>query len=245
MAGSPALAKIAPELSRASSLGSIDVISTRIWLDRYVVTQNPANVLSKFEGEEEEGMPGVQGLVQASGGQEGRSFCSIRSEVGRLREKFLTCVAQLQPDQRALWGGEEAQGSVLACDFYNAGGLLPLSEKVETRGRGGGRGAVEDQERGGGGPNAGGGAGGQGGRVFEGGSVEGGKLMVGRSGYHRLAHEGAAPCRYPRVCKGQRNSMGLTLPADKVQVVDSHVQKYPGAVTWFSPGSYTSRPPLK
>lgn len=53
MAGSPALAKIAPELSRASSLGSIDVIATRIWLDRYVVTQNPANVLSKFEGVEE------------------------------------------------------------------------------------------------------------------------------------------------------------------------------------------------
>uniref|UniRef100_A0A7S0HWJ1 Amine oxidase domain-containing protein n=1 Tax=Hanusia phi TaxID=3032 RepID=A0A7S0HWJ1_9CRYP len=31
----------------------------------------------------------------------------------------------------------------------------------------------------------------------------------------------------------------------KANVVDSHVQKYPGAVTWFSPGSYTSRPPLK
>ena len=58
MAGSPALAKIAPELSRASSLGSIDVIATRIWLDRYVVTQNPANVLSKFEGFFEESQRG-------------------------------------------------------------------------------------------------------------------------------------------------------------------------------------------
>jgi uncharacterized protein with NAD-binding domain and iron-sulfur cluster len=28
-----------------------------------------------------------------------------------------------------LWGGEEPQGSVLGCDFYNAGGLLSLSEE--------------------------------------------------------------------------------------------------------------------
>lgn len=28
-------------------------------------------------------------------------------------------------------------------------------------------------------------------------------------------------------------------------VVDSHVKRYPGAVTWFSPGSYTSRPTLE
>jgi len=28
-------------------------------------------------------------------------------------------------------------------------------------------------------------------------------------------------------------------------VVDSYVARYPGAVTWFAPGSYTSRPPLQ
>ncbi len=28
-------------------------------------------------------------------------------------------------------------------------------------------------------------------------------------------------------------------------VVDSWVRKYPGAVSWFSPGSYTLRPPLE
>jgi len=36
---------------------------------------------------------------------------------------------QLQPDQAALWGGAEPQGSVLACDFYNASALLGLSDE--------------------------------------------------------------------------------------------------------------------
>lgn len=35
---------------------------------------------------------------------------------------------QLQPDKEALWAGEP-QGSVVACDFYNAGALLPLSDE--------------------------------------------------------------------------------------------------------------------
>lgn len=28
------------------------------------------------------------------------------------------------------------------------------------------------------------------------------------------------------------------------RVVDFHVQRFPGAVSWFSPGSFASRPPL-
>ena len=36
---------------------------------------------------------------------------------------------QLQPDQAALWGGAKPQGSVLACDFYNASALLGLSDE--------------------------------------------------------------------------------------------------------------------
>ena len=35
---------------------------------------------------------------------------------------------QLQENDSALWGGDEPQGSVLACDFYNAGGLLSLTD---------------------------------------------------------------------------------------------------------------------
>ncbi|KAI2494307.1 flavin containing amine oxidoreductase [Fragilaria crotonensis] len=36
---------------------------------------------------------------------------------------------QLQDNNEALWGGEKPQGSVLGCDFYNAGGLLSLSDE--------------------------------------------------------------------------------------------------------------------
>merc|ERR1719446_1180677 len=50
MSGSPSLARAAPELSAAASLGGIDVISVRLWLDRTVATRSPANVFSKFEG---------------------------------------------------------------------------------------------------------------------------------------------------------------------------------------------------
>merc|ERR1719161_1916817 len=48
MGGSSALAKRCPELARAAGLGSIDVMSTRIWLDRYVATTAPANVWASF-----------------------------------------------------------------------------------------------------------------------------------------------------------------------------------------------------
>jgi hypothetical protein len=48
MGGSSALAKRCPELARASSLGSIDVMCARIWLDRYVATTAPANVWASF-----------------------------------------------------------------------------------------------------------------------------------------------------------------------------------------------------
>jgi len=37
---------------------------------------------------------------------------------------------QLQPDQVALWGGLEPQGSVLSCDFYNAGAIQTLSDEA-------------------------------------------------------------------------------------------------------------------
>ena len=47
--GSPALAAAAPELSRAAALGGIDVVATRIWLDRTIETDTPANVFSRFE----------------------------------------------------------------------------------------------------------------------------------------------------------------------------------------------------
>merc|ERR1719247_2337501 len=100
--GSPKLATRAPELCAAASLDAIDVIAVRLWLDKSVPTRTPANVFSKF--------PALRGA--------GGTFFMLD---------------QLQTDEpELLWGGEEPQGSVLACDFYNAGGLLPLSDEDIT-----------------------------------------------------------------------------------------------------------------
>lgn len=93
---SPELAKL-PVFSLAASLKGIDVISTRIWLDRVVPTRTPANVFSRFKE------------LRGAGG----TFFMLD---------------QLQENDKALWGGKEPQGSVVACDFYNAGGLLALSD---------------------------------------------------------------------------------------------------------------------
>ena len=93
---SPDLARL-PVFSKAASLRGIDVISTRIWLDRTVPTRTPANVFSRFEE------------LRGSGG----TFFMLD---------------QLQENNPDLWGGEEPQGSVVACDFYNAGALMSLSD---------------------------------------------------------------------------------------------------------------------
>jgi len=76
----------------------------------------------------------------------------------------------------ALWNGEE-QGSVVACDFYNAGSLIHLDD--------------ED--------------------------------IVG------ILMKELLPSAVPKFANAK--------------VVDSWVGKYPGTVSWFSPGSYQKRPP--
>ena len=145
---SPALARAAPELSRAASLGGIDVVTTRIWLDRYVAVENPANVLSRFDG------------LRGAGG----TFFML----DRLQKN----------DEVALWGGEEPRGSVLACDFYNGGAVACLSD--------------ED--------------------IID--------LLM-------------------------KELLPAAVPGFKdANVVDAHVARCPGAVTWFSPGSFACRPPL-
>ena len=48
MSGSAALAAAAPALTTAAALGSVDVLTTRLWLDRRVEAPHPANVLSRF-----------------------------------------------------------------------------------------------------------------------------------------------------------------------------------------------------
>jgi len=149
MGGSPRLARRAPELSAASALPSIDVIACRIWLDRVVPTRTPANVFSRFSA------------LRGAGG----TFFMLD---------------QLQDeDPQLLWGDETPQGSVVACDFYNAGGLIPLSD--------------DD--------------------IVE------------------ILMKELLPAAVPEF--------------RRAVVVDSFVQRYPGAVTWFSPGSFKNRPPLQ
>lgn len=152
---SPSLARL-PEFSKAASLKGIDVISARIWFDKKIPTRTPANVFSRFE--------------------------SLRGAGGTF---FM--LDQLQENNPLLWGGEGAskdeivknQGSVVACDFYNAGSLLSLSD--------------ED-------------------------------LL-------KVLTEDLLPSAVPQFADAN--------------VVDSWIGKYPGAVTWFSPGSFKLRPPLE
>ena len=146
---SPDLARL-PVFSKAASLKGIDVISVRLWLDETVATRTPANVFSKFSA------------LRGSGG----TFFMLD---------------QLQENNDNLWGGDDTskRGSVVACDFYNAGALLSLSEEDIV------------------------------------------KVLM----------EELLPSAVPKFADAN--------------VVDSWVGKYPGTVSWFSPGSYGSRPPLE
>ena len=99
MAQSPELSNAAPELVSAASLGSIDVVSARLWLDRYVPIAYPANVFSRFES------------LKGSGGT------------------FFMLDQLHRDAQQALWGDEQPQGSVVASDFYNASAIAAMSDQ--------------------------------------------------------------------------------------------------------------------
>ena len=149
VSNSPVLARVAPEFSAAASLGAIDVVATRIWLDRYVNVHHPANVFSRFKE------------LRGAGG----TFFMLD---------------QLQKDTEVeLWGGEEPKGSVIAADFYNGTAIACMSDDDIV------------------------------------------KLLI----------EQLLPAAVPGF-KG-------------VEALDFEVRRYPGAVSWFSPGSYLKRPPLE
>ena len=149
---SPDLARL-PVFSYAASLRGIDVISVRLWLDTVVPTRTPANVFSRFDA------------LRGAGG----TFFMLD---------------QLQENNPGLWGDSEpaegeSRGSVVACDFYNAGALINLEDEDIVR-----------------------------------------TLM-----------DDLLPSAVPKFADAK--------------VVDSWVGKYPGTVSWFSPGSYNKRPPLE
>ncbi|GAX27086.1 hypothetical protein FisN_13Lh371 [Fistulifera solaris] len=135
--------------SQAASCPGIDVISVRLWFDRIVHTRTPANVFSRFEG------------LRGAGG----TF-------------FMLDQFQCE-HQRELWGPDTtSQGSVVACDFYNANGLMHLSQEELVR----------------------------------------------------LLTQDLLPAAVPAFAQAQ--------------LVDSWVGKYPTAVSWFAPGSFSKRPTL-
>lgn len=146
---SPDLSQYATFSKAASMKNGIDVISTRIWLDKYVPTRTPANVFSRFDA------------LRGAGG----TFFMLD---------------QLQKDSEdSLWGGEVPQGSVLACDFYNSGALMSLSDE----------------------------------KIIE------------------ILMKDLLPEAVPEF--------------RTAKVVDSWVGKFPGTVSFFSPGSFDRRPPLQ
>lgn len=149
MKNSPDLAEY-PTFSKAASMANgVDVISVRLWLDRYVPTRTPANVFARFDA------------LRGSGG----TFFMLD---------------QFQADhQEELWGGEAPQGSVLACDFYNAGALLSLSDEKITE----------------------------------------------------ILMKELLPEAVPEFAAAN--------------LVDSWVGKFPGSVSFFSPGSFDRRPPMQ
>ena len=100
MAGSPACAAAAPELVTAGALDAIDVVSVRLWLDRYVPVADPANVFSRFSA------------LRGSGAT------------------FFMLDQLQQGDQGVLWGDQPVQGSVIASDFYNATAIAELSDQA-------------------------------------------------------------------------------------------------------------------
>ena len=99
MAASAECAKAAPELVAAGSLGAIDVVSVRLWLDVVVPVADPANVFSCFEG------------LEGAGGT------------------FFMLDQLQQDSLKELWGGLTPQGSVIASDFYNASALAQRSDQ--------------------------------------------------------------------------------------------------------------------
>ena len=99
MARSAECAALAPELARAGGLGAIDVVSVRLWLDRSIAVDDPANVFSRFAA--------LKGA--------GATF-------------FMLDQLQADNEQ-ALWGDQPVQGSVIASDFYNASAIAEQSDQ--------------------------------------------------------------------------------------------------------------------
>ena len=121
LSGSPEVARASPELTRAASMQSIDVIACRLWLDKKVSTRSPANVFAKFD--QLRGAGGTFFMLDQLQGtdKKGEDMLWGKSAESSARD--------VEADKGSEKGEKEIRGSVVACDFYNAGALLPLSDK--------------------------------------------------------------------------------------------------------------------
>jgi uncharacterized protein with NAD-binding domain and iron-sulfur cluster len=99
MARSAECAALAPELARAGGLGAIDVVSVRLWLDRSIAVDDPANVFSRFA------------VLKGAGAT------------------FFMLDQLQADNEQALWGDQAVQGSVIASDFYNASAIAEQSDQ--------------------------------------------------------------------------------------------------------------------
>ena len=100
---SPTLTKSSAMLSRAATMGSIDCIAVRLWLDKKVATRSPANVFASF--------PELRGA--------GGTFFML----DQLQPDEDALWGGKKKDE------EESRGSVFSCDFYNADALMYLSDE--------------------------------------------------------------------------------------------------------------------
>ena len=103
MAGSPELSYTSPQLTKAASMGSIDCISCRIWLNKKLHTGSPSNVLSRFD---------------ALRGAGGTFFMLDQLHKDHLSELWGEAEGR---NSSLITSGVEERGSVIAVDFYNAG----------------------------------------------------------------------------------------------------------------------------
>jgi len=166
MQGSAALCSAAPLLSQSASLGGIDVVAVRLWLDRKLSDHiAPANVLSKLDA------------LRGAGG----TFFVLDDIQSNFKSELWAVENELNGEDATnsdTSGHAEGTslGSVLHCDLYNASGWLSMSD--------------EDI-----------------------------------------------------VAEWMTELLPTALPEISLaNVVDSHVSKYPGAVSLFSPGSWNKRP---
>ena len=115
LAGSPDVASESSELTKAASMQSIDVIACRLWLDKKVPTRSPANVFAKFD--ELRGAGGTFFMLDQLQGTD------------KAGEDMLWGKKETTGSDETVVEEEEKRGSVVACDFYNAGSLLPLKDE--------------------------------------------------------------------------------------------------------------------